>query len=147
MFFPSACLFLCSLFYVASSFFSATFETKKTMERPARCELVVDSGFFCRDENNGKTKPLSVLLFDFSFLSFYFCFVLLSLYLTPVYPPVYFSFLFSKKKQGKQLLFWFVLRLRFLPIVAFSFFPVSLFFFKYGFLASPWVFFCGCRVL
>ncbi|KAJ6975717.1 hypothetical protein NC653_031521 [Populus alba x Populus x berolinensis] len=33
-----------------------------------------------------------------------------------------FFFLFSEKKQGKQLLFWFVPCLRFLPIVAFSFF-------------------------
>ena len=82
MFFPPACLLLCSLFYVASSFFSATFETKKTMERPASCELVVDSGFFCRDENSGRTNTrLCVLLLSLGFLlAFVFLYALFLLY-------------------------------------------------------------------
>jgi hypothetical protein len=44
----------------------------------------------------------------------------LSLYLFPIYSPVYFSSsLFSEKKQGKQFLFWSVLSPCFLPFVAF----------------------------
>ena len=79
---------LCSLFCVASSFFSATFETKKTMKRPARCELVVDSGFFCRDENNGKklNPSLCCCVYYFFCLCFLgFLFLLLDVFFS-VFP-------------------------------------------------------------
>ena len=41
---------------VSSSFFSATFETKKMMEWPACCELVVDSGFSAGTKTMAKTN-------------------------------------------------------------------------------------------
>ena len=41
---------------VSSSFSSATFETKKMMERPACCELVVDSGFSAGTKTMAKTN-------------------------------------------------------------------------------------------
>ena len=61
-------------------FFSASFETRKMIERPACYELVVDSRFFCRDKNNGKNQYPSLccsLIFLF-FRSFFLCFVLCS---------------------------------------------------------------------
>jgi hypothetical protein len=70
------------------------------MERPACCELVVDSGFFCRDENNGKklNPSLCCCVYYFFFVSVfwvsYFCssmfFFQFSLSL-----PVFLSFLVS----------------------------------------------------